>query len=654
MTDKLSPKEHYELPKTGFYTSLSIGSKLAISFGILVLLIFLSAGVSYLGNSQASTQIDRTSSARVPAALAASKAQANLLRMQADVRGYLALGEQSYRDSYEQSAKDFEANLAELQDLSDELGALDEWRVNALVDKYQEWAGYPDRLFALRDDQLDREPAYRTLVITGTLYAGQVLIDVKTLIETQGVREPTAENLAYLEDMAGFQGNFSSMLSALRGYVTTRNRIYREEYEVNLVDNQNSWERLLSQRGQLSENQQALLDNIATNRQAFLEMPSPIFKVLESEEWRADLFIFSTEAVKKAIEMQKLLSDMVLNQQTLLAQELKIGQGALKRTAQLILVGGFIALVVGLGSWFLSRETIARPVGRLTNVADQIRGGDLEAQARVESSDEIGILASTFNRMTSQLRQTLQAVRREKKRADDLLDVVIPIGVELSTERDFNRLLENMLLEAKSFCHAEAGTLYLRTDDDQMRYVIVRNDALDMKFGGTTGNAIPFTPVPLHMPGGALNSRQVTARVTLTGNTVNIPTTTQGEEFDFINLSDKHYPIDSMLAIPLKNSAGQVLGVMQLINARSEEFTGFNENLQRMMESFSSLAVAALEAYIREQKLKQEIQQLRIEIDEVKRQKQVEEIVDTDFFRTISSKAKDLRERRRAHDKGET
>ena len=60
--------------------------------------------------------------------------------------------------------------------------------------------------------------------------------------------------------------------------------------------------------------------------------------------------------------------------------------------------------------------------------------------------------------MTGQLRQTLSQVRKEKRRADELLDVVIPIGVDLSTEQDFNRLLEKIILEAKSFCNADGGT----------------------------------------------------------------------------------------------------------------------------------------------------------------------------------------------------
>ena len=112
------------------------------------------------------------------------------------------------------------------------------------------------------------------------------------------------------------------------------------------------------------------------------------------------------------------------------------------------------------------------------------------------------------------------------------------------------------------------------------------------------------------------------------------------------------YVVESLLTIPLKNNAGQVRGVLQLLNAQdpeTHEAIPFDENLQQMMESFSLLAVAALEAYIREQNLRQEIRQLRIEIDEAKREKQVREIVETETFQSLQAKAAEMRRRRKKH-----
>jgi len=637
-----------------FLKSLRIGTKLNIGFGILVALTLLSAGVSYLGSDRATTQINRTDDVRVPMALVASTAQADLLRMLGDVRGYLALGDQAYRDSYNQSNQAFQADLAELESLlALSADPLSQSRLTELKTAYAQWSQLPDRLFELRNDQLDREPAYRILATDGVKLAGQVLIGINSMIGNQGLLEPSADNQARLQEMAQFQGTFAAMLSALRGYVTTRNRIFRQEYDVNLAANSQVWDRLQSKRGTLPASQVKLLDSVAQNREAFLQLPGQIFAILESDRWREDLYLFRTEAVPLAETMQNLLDKVTNDQQTLLKTELASGRQDLINANQIILGGGIFALLVGITMAYSARATIARPVRRLTRVAERIRAGDLEAQASVESGDEIGILAGTFNRMTSQLRQTLLQVRKEKKRADDLLEVVIPIGVELASEKDYNRLLEKMLLEAKSFCHASAGVLYLRTADDHLKYVILREDTQPIALGGTTGQEITAKPVPLYDKAtGAPNERNLAALVALHGASLSVTNEDQITSYDLPVIGDSQQrlvqtPI-SCLAIPLKNSANQVLGVMQLINAQDPEsghFIPFDQNLQRMMESFSSLAVAALEAYTREQNLRQQIQQLRIEIDEVKRQKQVSEIVESDFFQHLQNRARALRER---------
>ena len=69
----------------------------------------------------------------------------------------------------------------------------------------------------------------------------------------------------------------------------------------------------------------------------------------------------------------------------------------------------------------------------------------------------------------------------------------------------------------------------------------------------------------------------------------------------------------------------------------------FDQNLQQLMTSFSSLASAALEGYIQEQKLRKEIRELKIEIDQVKRDKQVAEITDSSYFKELQQKAQQMK-----------
>ncbi|MFY9843817.1 MAG: sensor histidine kinase [Terriglobales bacterium] len=103
-----------------------------------------------------------------------------------------------------------------------------------------------------------------------------------------------------------------------------------------------------------------------------------------------------------------------------------------------LLVGGGGILVAVLASlWFAARVT--RPVVSLAEAARRVAAGDLRAKVEVESSDELGELATSFNRMTEDLLQqkdrTLQAERvaawRELARrlAHELKNPLFPLQV---------------------------------------------------------------------------------------------------------------------------------------------------------------------------------------------------------------------------------
>jgi RsiW-degrading membrane proteinase PrsW (M82 family) len=251
--------------------------------------------------------------------------------------------------------------------------------------------------------------------------------------------------------------------------------------------------------------------------------------------------------------------------------------------------------------------------------------------------------------LAGQLRTILNQLGIEKKRADSLLDIVIPIGVQLSAEKNFGNLLENMLVEAKKFCNADAGTLYLARET-HLEFAVLRNDTLRIAMGGASPVEITLPDLHLYDDAGIPNHHNIATHAALTGKTINIEDAYETKDFDFSGTRafdrTNGYQSISFLTIPLKDNEGKVLGVLQLINALNSkrEIIPFDKNLQLLMESFSSLATAALEGYIQEQKLRNEIQQLRIEIDAVKRSQQVDEITNSDYFKNLQEKAKSFRD----------
>ena len=186
------------------------------------------------------------------------------------------------------------------------------------------------------------------------------------------------------------------------------------------------------------------------------------------------------------------------------------------------------------------------------------------------------------------------------------------IGIALSAERDAPRLLEMILLGAKEITGADGGTLYTVTDDDKLRFEIMRTDSLGIALGGTTGKEIPFAPLPLYGENGTPNNNMVAAYSVLHDCPVNIEDAYTAEGFDFSGTrkfdEKTGYRSKSFLTIPMKNHENEIIGVLQLLNALDEE-TGniipFSAENQQLAESLASQAAVALTNHNLIQGLKQ-------------------------------------------------
>ncbi len=110
------------------------------------------------------------------------------------------------------------------------------------------------------------------------------------------------------------------------------------------------------------------------------------------------------------------------------------------------------------------------------------------------------------------------------------------IGVSLSSERNIERLLENILLAAKAITHADGGTLYRVSEDQKsLRFEIVRTDSLKIAFGGTSGEPISakFKDLPLYTENGEANNSLIAAFSAIHARTVNIADAYTAAGFDF-------------------------------------------------------------------------------------------------------------------------
>ena len=214
----------------------------------------------------------------------------------------------------------------------------------------------------------------------------------------------------------------------------------------------------------------------------------------------------------------------------------------------------------------------------------------------------------TSSRQVMQYNPINHQLKRDVKNAQKFFDEqmrqirrLTRIGTALSAERNLERLFEMIVEEARKFTNADGGTLYIMSDDEtELHFVIVQTETLQVRMGGT-GGKITWKPVRLHNADGTPNHENVSAYTALTGNIVNITDVYQSEGFDFKGTrnfdSQTGYRSKSMLVVPMKNHQNDIIGVLQLLNARDaagQDVVSFSYECQEMTESLASQAAVAL------------------------------------------------------------
>lgn len=239
------------------------------------------------------------------------------------------------------------------------------------------------------------------------------------------------------------------------------------------------------------------------------------------------------------------------------------------------------------------------------------------------------------------LLQTRQATNERLRGVTREIRELNAIGAALSAEHDTGRLLELILTKCREITHSDAGSLYLVD--------IIEPAEMQREFGlslraehnaqkhdnGTTQHPNPLVSqllrrmeptkrlrfkvaqndsvrVPFKEVSIEISDRSIAGYVASTGEIVNIEDGyhlppvpyTVNRKFD----EDSGYRTKSILAVPMRNQRDEVVGVLQLINAKrephaklrsigdvNEQVISFESRQQDIVASLASQAAVALE-----------------------------------------------------------
>jgi len=114
--------------------------------------------------------------------------------------------------------------------------------------------------------------------------------------------------------------------------------------------------------------------------------------------------------------------------------------------SMLVLAVGILILLIII--WLVIRQA-TRPIALLTRTAAAIADGDLTQVVTVGGQDEIGVLANTFNRMTSQLRDLIGSLEQRVADRTKALATSSEVSRRLSTILDLQQLVVEVVEQVK-------------------------------------------------------------------------------------------------------------------------------------------------------------------------------------------------------------
>ncbi len=392
---------------------MTIGRKLGLGFGAVLLLMAASATVVYLSVAQMNASADNVVDHAFPTVTACDRMLNGLNHSVAALRGYIILG-----DDPKQAEKFKHDRSVAWKNIDEAIGELTRFFANTSdVEDRRQFKIVQDNIESLRSSQQsvediaqheDNIPSYKML-LTEAAPAEKHMLEVSTaLIDAEASTESSADRKKLLKTLSDFRDSLAAFMANIRSYLLTGKDVYRTEFETRWQMNDEAYRSIDEQKSLLMGRQPELWTELKRQRQIFEPLPTKMFASRGSSEWNRATFLMETKSAPLAALLRDTLEKLKENAESQMRLERTVLDAASSTVTTTLIIATLLALMTGSGVAVALSRRMSTAIRQVLSRVQQVAAGDLTGEPlQVNSRDEIGSLADGFNKMVISLRGIL-------------------------------------------------------------------------------------------------------------------------------------------------------------------------------------------------------------------------------------------------------
>jgi len=390
------------------WKDLKLGAKLAVGFGLLILISMILGGIAVYNMTNISTKSTHLADEYVPEVNLANQLERNARETMYNMRGYSLSENEKYLQEGRNYLSKVESNISQARQLANESTQLDKLNeeinnVESNVNNYQDLVDETVTLNkGLKEerDQMDvsaanfMEACYNYLESQNRQYEEEVSNNASA----EALRE-RQDKITWINDIID-AGN-SIRVDNFKYQARRNPEAFRKA--LNNFDISETMNKI-RQVTYLEADQEAL-DQI---RSAADNYTQAMTSFINDWDQRNELNVERDKVATQVLQSTQSVSQAGINNTSTIADE---AVQLLSQSSNVMIAGLLLALVLGIILAITITRAITKPLNQGVAFAQEVANGNLEAEVDVHRKDEIGHLADSLRNMVSKLRGVVREIR---------------------------------------------------------------------------------------------------------------------------------------------------------------------------------------------------------------------------------------------------